>query len=96
MFEAFLQSARATKIQKVAAADGYTSNKPFSIFIAPTASSSQEVGDVLIITAKPVHNEEAVEVPVVVGDWSPVVFDAIAAGGIGAGLDVYIAEIEVS
>ena len=97
MFEAFLQAARATRVTKVAdLTDGY-SGKPFSIFVAPTASSPKETGEVLIISAKPVRNDDATDVPVSIGDWSPVLFDAIAADGINtSAYDVYIAEIEVS
>jgi len=98
MFEAILQSARATKITKVAdLTDGYTSAKPFSIFVCPTDNSPKEAGEVLVINAKPVDNAAAVDVPVVIGDWSPVVFDAIGTGGINtSSYDVYIAEIKVS
>lgn len=98
MFEAILQSARATKVEKVAdLTNGYTNNKPFSVFVYPGDNAPKAAGEVMVITAKPVRNSQAVDVPVAIGDWSPVVFDAIAAGGINTSVyDVYVAEIEVS
>lgn len=59
----------------------------FSLFIVPDAGSGIEAGDVVIAKdAKLPHNEAAI-VPLVVGDWSPVVFldidpSLIAAGGV--------------
>lgn len=97
MFEAILQSGRATKVEKVASlTTAYGNNKPFSIFVCPTDNSPKEAGEVLIINAKPVRNTAATDVPVTIGDWSPVVFDEIAADGINTGVyDVYVAEIEI-
>ena len=45
----------------------------FSVFILPDSAKAIEAGDVVMAAAKLPHRE-ATKVPLVVGDWSPVVF----------------------
>ena len=51
----------------------------FHVFIAPGSGADKDSGETIIIKAQPVKNAEAVEVPIVVGDWNPVLLRAIAA-----------------
>ncbi len=53
--------------------------KGFHVFIAPLSGADKDSGETIIIKAKPVKNDEAVEVPIVVGDWNPVLLEKIAA-----------------
>lgn len=66
----------------------------FHIFLAPADGSSYSVGDVVTITAKPVNNDSATSVPIVVGDWNPVVLESVSASGVDlTEFDVYVSEI---
>lgn len=61
------------KVESLAVNFKPASEKPFHILINPKSGSELAPGDVKIINAKPVKNDTAVEVPVVVGDWNPVI-----------------------
>lgn len=74
----------------------YPSGVIFSMFLVPKAATEVELGDVMIVEAMlPDTNGEYVDVPVVVGDWSPVLFRAIKASGIDlTKVDVYVSPIK--
>ncbi|MCR5588001.1 MAG: hypothetical protein K6F72_00110 [Bacteroidales bacterium] len=76
--------------------DYYPNGVLFSLFLAPKSDSSVEIGDIKEITAMLPHsNGEYVEVPVVVGDWSPVVFHALKADNdLLTDVKVYVAPIK--
>lgn len=95
MFEAFIQAARATKVAKVTSlSEAYTPGQPFSVFINPV--SDDDMGKAITITAKPTRNDSAVEVPVAVGDWSPVMFDSISANGVDlTNNELFVALIDI-
>lgn len=100
MFTATLRALRVLKIEKVTdLSSGFalSNGNPFSLFIAPADGSSLDVGDVAIVNATiPYDNGNVVEVPVVVGDWSPVVFDSLDADNTAiADCDIYAAEIKI-
>ena len=69
----------------------------FSLFLAPVANQGVDAGDVLAVTAVLSESDgAAVEVPVVVGDWSPIVFRSLKSSG---GIDLtkvkaYVAPIK--
>lgn len=92
------ESVKVLKVDKVAdLSTNFTpaSGKPFHIFINPKSESSYEIGDVVVITAKPTKNNTATAVPVVIGDWNPVLFESITAGAIDTTTnDIYYSEVE--
>lgn len=69
--------------------------KLFRLFLAPALGSDVKSGDILTVDAMlPYSGGEAVEVPVVVGDWSPVLFQGIEASAIDlTDVDAYVAPI---
>ena len=69
--------------------------KHFRMFLAPASGSDVKSGDILPVDAiLPYSGGEAVEVPVVVGSWSPVLFKAIEASAIDLNdVDAYVAPI---
>lgn len=78
---------KAGRITSVASIDSisedYRPSEVFSLFLAPTQGSEVEVGDIMEFDAILPHtNGEYVTVPVVVGDWSPIVFVAIKANAL--------------
>lgn len=76
------ESVKVLNVSKVASLDtdfSPASKKGFHIFIAPGDNASHEAGEVVIIKAKPVKNEQATEVPIVLGDWNPVLLESISA-----------------
>lgn len=95
MFNALIQAARATKLEKVTSlSEAYRPGKPFNVFINPV--SSDDIGTVVKITATPDRNDSAVEVPVVAGDWSPIIFKEISASGVDlSGYELYVGLIDV-
>ena len=70
--------------------------KIFSMFLAPKDDGVSSSGDVLIVEAMlPDSDGQYVDVPVAVGDWSPVFFRGLKAGGIDlSDVDVYVAPIK--
>lgn len=92
-----ITAGRITKVEKVTSLSAhYFPADSFSIFLVPRPTSGVELGDVKIVEAMLPRTDSAyVDVPVVVGDWSPVVFRAIKASGIDlTEVDVYVAPIE--
>ena len=96
----FTELLRAGRILQVSQLDdltaAYEPDLPFSMFLVPASGSDTEVGDVVIVNAKLPYGSAAGNVPVVVGDWSPVVFESIAASGIDlTAVDAYVAPIKI-
>lgn len=93
----YIAAGRVTKVVKLTSLsnDYNPGGNVFSVFLAPKEGSDAGVGDVLAFDAMlPDSNGEFVEVPVVVGDWSPIVFRAIKASAIDlTDFDVYVAPI---
>ena len=93
-----IKAGRITKVQQVdsLAEDFYPEGVVFSMFLNPAEGSDVELGSVVIVEAiLPDTNGEYVDVPVVVGDWSPVIFRALKASAIDTDkLDVYISPIK--
>lgn len=68
----------------------------FRLFLAPAAGSEVNVGDVIVVDGAILpQSSDAIEVPVAVGSWSPVLFEALKAGSIKLDrVDVYAAPIK--
>ncbi len=81
--KAIVASARVTDVKKVTSlSEEYRPEAIFSVFLAPK-DGGNEAGDVVEFEAELPHTKgEYVDVPVVVGDWSPIVFKAIKASAI--------------
>lgn len=94
----FTKAGRITKVEKVTSLSEnyYPEKEIFSMFLAPKDDGVSSSGDVLIVEAMlPDSDGQYVEVPVVVGDWSPVFFRGLKAGGIDlSDVDVYVAPIK--
>ena len=91
-----ITAGRITKVEKVTSLSAnYYPEKSFSVFLNAKANSGVENGDVVVVEAMLPDTDGAyVDVPVVLGDWSPVVFRAIKASGINlTKIDVYVAPI---
>jgi len=94
--ESIIRASRITKISKLASlSENYFPDELFSLMLVAKSNSGVENGDVLAFDAMlPDTNNEYVEVPVVVGDWSPIVFRAVKAGAINLSkVDAYVAPI---
>lgn len=93
-----IKAGRITKVEKVTSLSEnyYPDGVIFSMFLVPKESSNIELGDVIIVEAMlPDTNGAYVDVPMVVGDWSPVLYRAIKAEAIDLDtLDVYVAPIK--
>lgn len=92
-----ITAGRITKVEKVTSlSSNYYPADSFSMFLVPKAATGVELGDVMVVEALlPRTDNEYVNVPVVVGDWSPVVFRAIKASGIDlTKVDLYVAPIK--
>ena len=50
--------------------------KHFRLFLAPAAESEVKVGDVVIMKGILPYGDDPVDVPIAVGSWSPVIFEA--------------------
>lgn len=91
------ESVKAMKVEKVtdlSSAFSLESKNAFHIFIAPGAGADLDCGEVMQISAKPAKNDAATTVPIVVGDWNPVVLDSISASAIDLdNYDVFVSEI---
>ena len=68
--------------------------KHFRLFLAPAAESEVKVGDVVIMKGILPYGDDPVDVPIAVGSWSPVIFEAIAANEELTGVDAYVAPIK--
>lgn len=91
-----IQAARVTDVQKLTSlTSDYHPDKLFSLMLVPKQNSSVDVGDVVTFNATLPHaGNLPIEVPVVVGDWSPIVFCSIEANGIDlTEVDAYVAPI---
>lgn len=92
------ESVKVLKVDKVTDLStnfAPASGKPFHIFINPKSESSYDIGDVVVITAKPAKNNTATAVPVVIGDWNPVLFENITAGAFDITTnDIYYSEVD--
>lgn len=67
---------RAGRVLHCGRASSNVFSKPSSIFIAPVGDTLA-VGDVVVVSGKLAYTGGADVVPVVVGDWSPAIFDEI-------------------
>lgn len=96
-FNALLKAGRVLNVGKVTdLTAAYEPDAPFSMFLVPASGSLVEVGDTYIVNGLTAYGTAAGEIPVVVGDWSPVVFRGISASGIDlTEVDVYVAPIEI-
>ena len=74
-FTSLIRAGRVIECNVAPQLDTATTGKPFSIFIAPL-SNALEVGDIAVVSCD-LPYEHATKVPVVVGDWSPVIFEEI-------------------
>lgn len=86
-----------TNVAKLDSLDvGYEPGWPFKIFVNPKEGSGISKGDILTVDAELYDsNGESVEVPVVTGEWSPVLFrtlEKISSLDLSA-VDVYIARM---
>lgn len=90
-------ASRITNVVKLDSLDtDYTPKGIFSVLLAPKSGATAEKWDIVTFDAiLPHSNTEYVEVPVVIGDWSPIVFKSIKANSIDlTDVDVYIAPIK--
>lgn len=104
MFTALIRAGRILNVEKVTdltaayapvVTDGVTP-APFSIFLVPAVGSTVLPGDVVIVNGKLPYGAAATDVPVIVGDWSPVVFESISASGVDLDdVDLYAAPIRI-
>ena len=92
-----LRVMRIVKIEKVEdLTTNYAPGKPFSIFIAPVVGGAYLPGDVAIVNGTLPETTTATDVPVMVGDWSPVVFDSITASSLDLeNCELYASELEI-
>lgn len=76
------ESVKVLKVGKVESLDtdfAPASGKAFHVFIRPLAGADNDAGEIVAIKAKPVKNDQPTEVPIVLGDWNPVLLQSIAA-----------------
>ena len=94
----YTQAGRITNVEKVTSLSEnyYPDDEIFSLFLVPKEDGSASSGDVIIVEAMlPDSDGQYVDVPVVVGDWSPVFFRGLKAGAIDfSEVDVYVAPIK--
>ena len=90
-------ASRITNVVKLDSLDtDYTPKGLFSVLLAPKSGATAEKGDIVTFDAVLPHSTAYVEVPVIVGDWSPIVFNTIKADSIDlTEVDVYIAPINL-
>lgn len=96
--EAF-KAMKVDKISDLTDAFKSASDLSFHIYVVPGSGAAKDSGETIIINAKPAKNLAAVDVPVCIGDWSPIVFESISASADQTELDlssydVYFSEIE--
>lgn len=101
MFTALIRAGRVLKVEQLSdLTSEYKPTSPdtcFSVFLMPASGSSVELGDVVLVNAKLPYGSAAGDVPVVVGDWSPVIFESISASGVDlTDVDVYVAPFSVN
>lgn len=71
-----------------------TNGNSFHILIAPGDTADKVEGQVLPVGMKLAKNDTSKNIPVVVGDWNPLVVESIDASAIDlTKYDVYISEI---
>ena len=75
MFTGMIRAGRVLECGRVNISDT-ASEAPMSIFIAPVAATLT-VGDVVTIEGTLAYSGNSALVPVVLGDWSPAIFDRI-------------------
>ncbi|MBP5545733.1 MAG: hypothetical protein J6X59_00415 [Bacteroidales bacterium] len=94
----FIKAGRITNVGKLTSmsADYYPDGVSFSLFLAPKEDGDASTGDIMAVEAMlPESDGQYVEVPVAVGDWSPVVFRALKSGTLDlTDVDVYVAPIK--
>lgn len=100
MFTALIRAGRVLEITKLTdLTAAYEPTDPFSMFLTPTSGSTVGLGDTLLVSGTTPYDAvgaAAHDLPVVVGDWSPIVFRSIAASGIDlSDVDVYVAPIKI-
>lgn len=84
------ESVKVLKVEKVESLDTdfkAASGKAFHVFIRPLDGADNDAGEIITINAKPVKNDNPVELPIVLGDWNPVLIEKIAANT-GADTDI--------
>lgn len=94
-----IRAGRVLNVEKLTdLSAGYDPQTPFNMFLVPASGSTVELGDVIVVSATlPYGGDTAGDVPVVVGDWSPVIFRTLAAGAIDlTEVDVYVAPIAIN
>ena len=101
MFTSTIRALRVLKVEKITdLSSGYKpagdGPRPFSLFLLPKDGSTYSVGDAVEITAKLPYAASATGVPMLVGDWSPVVFEEIPVDGVDLEeFTPYAAEIKI-
>lgn len=97
----FTAAIRALRVLDVKQVDDLTAkiylDVPFSLFVAPKVGSGYLPGDVISVEGGLAYSQGSeTKVPVVVGDWSPIIFDFISANQLDANdFDVYIGFIKI-
>ena len=96
--ESIISATCITNVVKVKdLTDGFVlDGAHFRLFLAPAANSEVKVGDVIVVDGAMLpQSSDAIEVPVAVGSWSPVLFTALKADSIKLkDVDVYAAPIK--
>ena len=69
-----LECHRATALTDIA-----TTGKPCSLFLVPLADGALEDVDFVEVAGELQYNATSTVAPVVVGDWSPVIFNSVTA-----------------
>lgn len=90
---------KVAKLDDLSSAYKDADGKSFHIYVVPGAGATLDAGETIIINAKPTRNDSSVDVPVCIGDWSPIVFEEISASTDQTDLDldnydVYVSPIE--
>ena len=94
--ESIVKTLLVTNVAKLSSLDeGYAPGWPFKIFVNPKEESDISKGDILTVDAELYDNKgESVEVPVITGEWSPVVFRSFKDDAFDlTEVDVYVARI---
>ena len=94
--ESIVKTLLVTNVAKLDSLDeGYEPGWMFKIFVNPKEGSEISKGDILTVDAGLYDsNGEIVEVPVITGEWSPIVFRTLKASSLDlTEVDVYVARI---
>ena len=102
-YTSLIRAGRVVDCAKASSLTDLADAAPFSIFIAPI-TNAVEAGDIVELGCKLPYNDNA-KVPVVVGDWSPVIFNDISVIAtpdgqstleVGTDIALYYAHIDIN